>query len=80
MRCGETLTVGFSAPNQSDSRMSRIARLRVSASSLSMNSTPSRWSVSCWMARASSSLPSIVTGSPYMSKPLATTDIARRHS
>jgi hypothetical protein len=45
-----------------------------------MNRMPSRWSVSCWSARASSSEPSMVTGSPCMSKPLATTDSARRQS
>ena len=45
-----------------------------------MNSTPSRWSVSCWRARASSSEPSIVTGSPCMSNPFATTDSARWQS
>ena len=37
------------APNHSDSRISFIAALRAALSSRSMNSTPSRWSVSCWM-------------------------------
>ncbi len=68
------------APNHSDSRIAFIAALRASGSSRSTNSTPSRWSVSCWIARASSSVPSIVTGSPCMSKPRATTDSARRQS
>ena len=78
--CGETLTGGCSSPNHSDSRISLIAALRASASSRSMNSTPSRWSVSCWIARASRSEPSMVTGSPCMSKPWATTESARRQS
>ena len=77
---GETFTVGRSSPNHSDSRISRIAAFRASSSSRSMKSTPSRWSVSCWIARASSSEPSIRTGSPYMLKPLATTDSARMQS
>ena len=42
-----------------------------------MKRIPSRWSVSCWIARASSSVPSITTGSPCMSKPFATTRNAR---
>ena len=50
--CGLTLMVG-GAPNHSDSRIAFIASLRVSASSRSTNRMPSRWSVSCWIARAS---------------------------
>ncbi len=42
-----------------------------------MNRMPSRWSVSCCTQRASSSVPSIVTGSPCMFWPLATTLHAR---
>ena len=51
-------------------RRARSARpARASASSRSTNRTPSRWSVSCWMARASSSVPSTRTGSPCMLQP-----------
>ena len=42
-----------------------------------MNKMPSRWSVSCCTQRASSSVPSIVTGSPCMLKPVATARGAR---
>src|SRR6516165_2502327 len=74
---GEIFTFGAAAPHQSDSRISFIASLRCTGSSRSMNSTPSRWSVSCWTQRASCPVPSRVTGSPYMLKPLATTPYAR---
>ena len=79
-RAGEILTWGVGWPNHSASRMYFIASLRASRSSRSMNRIPSRWSVSCWMARESISVPSMVTGSPYMSKPRATTESARLQS
>ena len=72
--------MGCSRPNHSASRMAFIASLRVAVSRRSTKSTPSRWSVSCWIARASSSEPSISTGSPCMSKPCATTCSARSQS
>src|ERR1700712_3815682 len=77
---GEIFTWREVCPNHSASRMYFIASLRASRSSRSRNKMPSRWSVSCWIARESISVPSTVTGSPYMSKPRATTDSARLHS
>ena len=56
----------------------RLAGLGVSRRST--NSTPSRWSVSCCMQRASFAVPSTVIGSPYMFWPCATTCARRRQS
>src|SRR4051794_6637469 len=67
-------------PAHSTSARAAVAADRASASSRSTNSTPSRWSVSCWMARASSSEPSIRTASPCMFQPVATTCRWRRQS
>ena len=50
MRCGESFTWGSVWPNHSASRIARMASLRVSGSSRSMNMIPSRWSVSCCTA------------------------------
>ena len=51
IRCG----LNFTAPSQFASRIAFMACFRVARSIRSMNSTPSRWSVSCWMQRASTS-------------------------
>ena len=64
--CGDTCTGDGVAGVHSASRIAFIASLRWAWSIRSMNKMPSRRSVSCWMQRASSSVPSIVTGSPYM--------------
>src|SRR5690606_31451761 len=72
--CGLTFTVGGAAGSyHSACRIRRIASLRRSGSSRSMNSTPSKWSVSCWTHRAMVPVPTSCTGSPYWLKPLATT-------
>ena len=58
------------------SRSARIASLRWSRLVRSRISTPSRWSISCWITRASSPEASIRIGSPYSSKPRTRTWIA----
>ena len=53
------------------SRRSRIARFRTLPDRQSTNSRPLRWSISCWMQRASKPSPSITAGWPNRSTPLA---------
>ena len=55
---------GYAAVARSASRRVRIASLRWSREVRSRMRIPSRWSVSCWMTRASRPEASMTTGSP----------------
>ena len=64
------------AAPQLAARAARAApRLRTSGSSRSSSSTPSRWSISCWIMRASSSSPSRTTSLPSRSRPRIVTTL-----
>src|ERR1700722_3237057 len=77
VQCGLTFTVGGGRLVHVASRMARMAALRRLVSIRSMNSTPSRWSVSCCRHRARLARPTTWTGSPVTVKPVATVCIRR---
>ena len=56
------------------SRIARIASLRASLEMRSSTSVPSRWSISCWITRASSPSASISSSAPVASRPRTRSD------